>query len=50
MPRLAPKIMCSSEVRAELERRAASQTEAVRVAERAKMILGCLEGLRVVEV
>jgi transposase len=50
MPRVAPKIACSTEVRAELERRAASRTESVRVVERARMILGCLDGLRVQEV
>jgi transposase len=50
MSRIAPKISCSTEVRAELERRAASRTEAARTVDRAKMILGCLDGLRVQEV
>lgn len=50
MPRIAPKITCSTEVRAELEKRAASRTEAVRTVERAKIILGCLAGLQVKEV
>ncbi len=47
MPRTAPKITCIPEVRAELERRAASRTESVRSVERARLILGCLNGLPV---
>ncbi len=50
MSRVAPKIKCSAEVRAELERRAASRTEEARVVERARMILGCLDGAPVQEV
>lgn len=50
MPRVAPKITCSAEVREELERRAASRTEAARTVERARMILGCLDGVRVQDV
>jgi len=50
MPRVAPKIACAPEIRAELERRAGSRTEAMRTVERAKMVLGCLDGLRVQEV
>lgn len=50
MPRVAPKITCSADVRAELERRAASRTEAARTVERARMVLGCLDGRRVQEV
>ncbi len=44
MSRVAPKITCSPEVRVELERRAASRTEAVRTVDRARMMLGCLNG------
>jgi transposase len=47
MSRVAPKITCSADVRAELERRAGSRTEAVRTVDRARMILGCLNGLPV---
>jgi transposase len=47
MSRVAPKITCSADVRAELERRAGSRTEAARTVDRACMILGCLSGLPV---
>lgn len=50
MPRVAPKISCPADVRSELERRAASRTEAMRTVERARMVLGCLDGLRVQQV
>lgn len=50
MSRVAPIIKCSAEVRAELERRAASRTEEARVVERARMILGCLDGAQIQEV
>lgn len=50
MPRVAPKIACSAEVRAELERRAARRTEEVRTVERARMILGCLDGAQVQDI
>lgn len=50
MSRIAPKITCSAEVRAELGRRAASRTESARTVERARIILGCLEGARVQDV
>jgi transposase len=50
MPRVAPKIDCSAEVRTELERRAASRTAEARVVERARMVLGCLDGAQVQEV
>lgn len=50
MPRIAPKITCSSEVQTELERRAASHTAERRTVDRAQMMLGCLKGLRVQEV
>lgn len=50
MPRVARKISCSEEARAELNRRASSRTESVHRVDRARMILGCLQGLRVEEV
>lgn len=50
MPRIAQKITCSSEVRVELERRAVSRTEAKRTVDRARMVLGCLDEMRVQEV
>jgi transposase len=44
MGKSAPTISCVSEVRKELERRAASRTEARQVVERARILLGCLAG------
>jgi transposase len=47
MSRTAPQINCSAEDRQALQRLAASRTEAKQAVERARMILGCLEGKRV---
>lgn len=44
MSKVPPKITCSPEVRVELERRATSRTEAIRTVDRARMMLGCLNG------
>lgn len=44
MPKQAPSLTCDDETRAGLERLAASRTEEARMVERAKIILGCLEG------
>ncbi len=46
MPRVAAKLSCSLETRAELERMAASRTEEVRMVQRATIILACLDGKR----
>lgn len=47
MSRTAPQITCSPEVRQTLQRLAASRTESKQTVERARMILGCLDGKRV---
>jgi len=47
MSRTAPQINCSPEDRLALQRLAVSRTEAKQTVERARMILGCLEGKRV---
>jgi transposase len=44
MPKSYAVPACDAETLAELQRRARSQTEAQRVVERARLILGCLEG------
>jgi transposase len=50
MPRTALKISCSTKDRAELQRRAVSRVEAAQRVHRAKIVLGCLDGLEVKEV
>lgn len=50
MARNAATISCSPEDRQELERLAASRTESKQMVERARIILGCLDGKRVQEV
>ena len=42
MGRVAAKVTCSDQDRAELERLSASRTEQARKVERARMVLGCL--------
>jgi transposase len=44
MPRVAPIPVCTPEQRIELQRLADSRTGEVRMAERAKIVLGCLDG------
>lgn len=46
MARVAAKVTCSDQVRAQLERLSASRTEQARMVERARMVLGCLAGER----
>ena len=46
MPRVAATLSCSVETRAELEKMAASRTEEMRMVQRAKIILACLDGKR----
>jgi transposase len=50
MSRKAPQITCSPEDRERLEQLAASRTESKQTVERAHIILGCLDGKRVVTV
>jgi transposase len=50
MSRNAAQITCSSEDRERLEQLAASRTESKQTVERARIILGCLEGQRVATV
>jgi transposase len=50
MPKRAPILSCSPEERKAVEALAGSRTEEVRLVERAKMILGCLEGKPVVQI
>ena len=50
MTRNAPTISCGPEERQALERLAGSRTEAHRMVERARIILGCLAGQRVSEI
>ncbi len=47
MSRTAPQITCSAADRQALQRLAVSRTEAKQTVERARMILGCVEGKRV---
>jgi len=44
MPKSYPLVSCDATTRAELERRAGSRTEAQHVVERARIVMGCLEG------
>ena len=44
MPRPTPIVTCSSETRQARDRLASSRSEEARLVERAKIILGCLEG------
>ncbi|MCQ4323336.1 helix-turn-helix domain-containing protein, partial [Stutzerimonas stutzeri] len=46
MARVAVALSCSADVRAELERLSRSRSGEVRMAERARMVLGCLAGRR----
>jgi hypothetical protein len=46
MARVATSISCTADVRKELERLSKSRTDEARIVERAKVILGCLAGLR----
>jgi transposase len=50
MARTAKSITSDSKTRKELEHLANSQTTEVRLARRAKMILGCLEGMRIIDI
>jgi transposase len=50
MPRTAPPITCLPEDRLTLERRAASRTEPRQAVERARILLGCLDGKPVQQV
>lgn len=50
MARVAPTISCSPEDEQELKRLAGSRTEPKQTVERARMVLGCLAGERVMEV
>jgi transposase len=50
MPRIAPQVKCSPENRQELERLAASRTEPIQKVERARMVLGCLDGRRMQDI
>lgn len=50
MPRHAPAIACSPEVRAKLVSTSKSRTEEARVVERARIILACLEGKEIQQV
>jgi transposase len=50
MPRIASTISCSSEDEQELKSLAVSRTEPRQAVERARMVLGCLEGRQVKEV
>ena len=44
MPRRAPSLGCDDNVRAALEQMASSRSAEVRMAERARIVLGCLDG------
>jgi transposase len=44
MPRHAPALECSAEVKSKLLARSGSRTEEVRAVERARIVLACLEG------
>jgi transposase len=44
MPRHAPAVECSAEVKSKLLARSGSRTEEVRAVERARIVLACLEG------
>ena len=50
MGRRAQIILCDFETRAELERISKSQTAEVRIVRRANMILGCLNGKRIIDI
>jgi len=50
MPRIARKIECNEETRKELERIANSQKEERRLVRRAKMVLRCLDGKRIIDI
>lgn len=50
MSRTAAQIVCTPEDRETLKRLAASRTEPKQNVERARIVLGCLEGQRVHEV
>lgn len=50
MSRIAAQIACSLEDREVLKRLASSRTESKQTVERARIVLGCLEGLRVQQV
>jgi transposase len=50
MSRTAPQITCSPQDQQTLKRWAASRTEAKQMVERARIILGCLEGKRVQQI
>jgi transposase len=50
MPRMAPKLTCDSEVRRKLEQMAHSRTGEARTVERARIVLGCLDGKPVSQV
>jgi len=50
MPRPTPLVICSESDRREVERLAASRSEEARVVERARIILGCLDGKQVKQI
>ncbi len=50
MSKQAPIVVCSEEQRKAIEALCASRTEEARMVERAKMVLGCIEGKAVVQV
>ena len=50
MGRKAQIIQCETQIRAELERISRSQTAEVRLVRRANIILGCLDGKRIVDI
>jgi hypothetical protein len=50
MPRQAPALTCSPEVKAKLVATSKSRTEEARAVERARIILACLEGKEIQQV
>lgn len=50
MPRRAPRLECSEEVRQQLSQMSRSRTEEARMVERARLILACLEGKEIRQV
>ena len=50
MGRRAQIVQCDDHIRAELERISRSQNAEVRLVRRAKMLLGCLDGKRIIDV
>ena len=50
MPRKAKVISCNDDVRRQLERMSRSHSEEHRLVKRAKMVLGCIEGRRIIDI